>query len=89
MNYVRVDKILPENLIEEIQRYIQGEYIYIPTRPEGRKRWGEKSKNRDYILLRNAEIYNKYLRGTSICSLAEEYFLSESSIKKIVYKKEK
>lgn len=89
MRYVRVDKILPDDLIKEIQKYIQGEYIYIPSKPETRKRWGEKSKSRNYIQSRNAEIFNKYISGYTICSLAEEFFLSESSIKKIVYKNDK
>lgn len=89
MKYVRVDTILPEDLIKEIQRYIQGEYIYIPSCPKARKRWGEKSKNRDYIKIRNAEIYGKYINGGTISNLAEEFYLSESSIKKIVYKKKK
>jgi Mor family transcriptional regulator len=89
MRYVRVDSILPEDLIREIQRYIQDQYIYIPSCPETRKRWGEKTKNRDYIQIRNANIYNKYISGQTIGNLAEEFFLSESSIKKIVYKKEK
>lgn len=87
MNYVRVDTILPDDLIKEIQKYIQGEYIYIPSPPEIRKRWGEKSKSRDYIHGRNAEILRKYINKHTISNLAEEYFLSESSIKKIVYKK--
>lgn len=87
MRYVRVDSILPEELIKEIQKYIQGEYIYIPSSPETRKRWGEKSKNKQYMHSRNAEIHSKYINGCTICKLAEEYFLSESSIKKIVYKK--
>lgn len=89
MKYVRVDKILPDDLIKEIQKYIQGEYIYIPSKPETRKRWGEKSKIRDYIQNRNAEILSKYINGYTICNLAEEFFLSESSIKKIVYKNDK
>lgn len=89
MRYVRVNKILPENLIKEIQKYIQGEYIYIPSCPETRKRWGEKSKNRDYFKNRNLEIQSKYIDGKSISNLAEEFFLSESSIKKIVYKRDK
>ena len=88
MKYVRVDRILPENLIKEIQKYIQGEYIYIPSCPETRKKWGEKSKNRDYIKSRNATIRSKYIGGQTISSLAEEFFLSDSSIKKIVYKKD-
>lgn len=89
MKYVRIENVLPENLIMEIQKYIQGEYIYIPSCPGTRKRWGEKSKSRDYLKTRNAEIYNKYYEGKKIVDLAEEYFLSESSIRKIVYYKSK
>ncbi|MBK1812120.1 hypothetical protein JHL18_15970 [Clostridium sp. YIM B02505] len=89
MKYVRVDSVLPEDLIKEIQKYIQGEYIYIPSCPENRKKWGEKSNNRDYLKNRNAEIYKKYIDGQTISSLAEEFYLSDSSIKKIIYKKER
>lgn len=89
MKYVRVERILPENLIIEIQKYIQGEYIYIPSRPETRKKWGEKSKNRDYINRRNEMIRSKFRGGQTISNLAEEFFLSDSSIKKIVYEKDK
>ncbi|WP_010291958.1 CD3324 family protein [Clostridium senegalense] len=89
MKYVRIDRILPDDLIKEIQKYIQGEYIYIPSLPEKRKRWGEKSKSRDYLKARNEKILNQYIGGQSISNLAEEFFLSDSSIKKIVYKKDK
>lgn len=27
MKYVRIDRILPDDLVKEIQKYIQGEYI--------------------------------------------------------------
>jgi hypothetical protein len=33
--------ILPDNLVREIQKYIQGEYLYIPSEPGKRKKWGE------------------------------------------------
>ncbi len=89
MKYVRIDRILPDNLVKEIQKYIQGEYIYVPSPPEKRKKWGEKSKSRDYIKARNAKILNQYIGGQSISNLAEEFFLSYSSIKKVVYKKDK
>jgi Mor family transcriptional regulator len=89
MKYVRVERVLPEDLIKEIQKYIQGEYIYIPSCAENRKRWGEKSKSREYMQNRNAEIYSKYISGQTVSDLAQEFFLSESSIKKIVYKREK
>lgn len=89
MNYVKANTILPESLIKEIQKYIQGDYIYIPICPEHRKKWGEKSKHREYIKSRNSSICIKHATGMSVANLAEEYFLSESSIKKIVYNKNK
>ncbi|MDU1413729.1 MAG: CD3324 family protein [Clostridium sp.] len=87
MKYVSVEEILPDNLVREIQKYIQGEYIYIPIEPERRKRWGANTKTREELLTRNLEIMAKYRNGKDVCQLAQEFFLSESSIKKIVYGK--
>lgn len=89
MKYVKVETVLPDNLIKEIQKYIQGEYIYIPSQAEKKKRWGENSGSRSYIQGRNEEIRNKYSNGFKIKDLAEEFFLSIDSIKKIVYAKDK
>lgn len=87
MKYVKVENVLPDNLIKEIQKYIQGEYIYIPSPPNTRKKWGENSGNREHIRKRNEDIYSKYRNGYKIKDLAEEYYLSVESIKRIVYKK--
>lgn len=87
MKYVKAEVILPDNLVKEIQKYIQGEYLYIPSQVEKRKRWGEKSGSRSLIQERNQDIRSKYLDGYKIKDLAEKYFLSEDSIKKIVYSK--
>ncbi len=89
MRYVNADTILPENLIKEIQKYIQGEYIYISSQGLKRKKWGEKSGSRKYIQSRNEDIRNKHKEGTTISDLADEFFLSIHSIKKIVYTKNK
>lgn len=87
MRHVKVETILPDNLIREIQKYIQGEYIYIPSGKTARKKWGERSGNRDLLQKRNEEIYTKYKSGYTISELAKEFFLSIDSIKKIVYTK--
>ena len=87
MKYVKVETVLPENLIVEIQKYIQGEYIYVPSKVEKKKRWGENSGSRTYIQNRNEKIRNKYAEGLRINNLAEEFFLSVESIKKIIYAK--
>lgn len=87
MRYVKAETILPDYLVKEIQKYIQGEYVYIPTENTTRKKWGEKSGNRDYIRSRNETICTKHKSGYAITDLADEFFLSVDSIKKIVYGK--
>ena len=85
MKYSKVETILPDNLVREIQKYIQGEYIYIPSQLEKRKKWGENSGSRICIQNRNEKIRNNYKSGHTIINLAEEFFLSIDSIKKILY----
>ena len=87
MDYVNAGVILPDNLVVEIQKYIQGGYLYIPSQGQTRKKWGENSGNRDYIRNRNEDIRGKYTNGYKIKDLAKEFFLSTESIKKIVYRK--
>ncbi|MBS4538953.1 hypothetical protein GOQ27_10790 [Clostridium sp. D2Q-11] len=87
MNYINAEKILPDRLVREIQKHIQGGYVYIPSIPEKRKKWGENSGHREYIRKRNKQISNKYQNGHTIQELAEEFFLSVNSIKKIIYTK--
>ena len=87
MKYARIETILPDNLIREIQKYIQGEYVYIPSPLGKKKKWGENSGSRTNIKNRNEKIRNKYKSGDTIITLAKEFFLSIDSIKKIVYTK--
>ncbi len=89
MKYVKIETILPDNLVKEIQKYIQCEYIYVPSQLEQRKKWGENSGSRAYIQNRNEDICNKYASGHKIKNLAEDFFLFIDSIKKIIYAKNK
>lgn len=87
MKYVNADVILPEELLIEIQKYIQGSMVYIPI-PEGRrKKWGENSGSRTYLSQRNETIRQQYSDGLTIAALSDEYCLSMDSIKKIIYSK--
>lgn len=87
MKYVKAENVLPEHLIKEIQQYVKGNYIYIPTGETPRKKWGEKSGTREYIKQRNENIKARHKEGLKISELADEFFLSIYSIKKIVYSK--
>ena len=32
MRYLNADRVLPAELVQAIQKYVQGEYLYIPTK---------------------------------------------------------
>lgn len=87
MKYVNASNILPENLIMEIQKYVQGETIYIPKPETSYRKWGTLSGGRKLLDKRNSNIKCAFISGTSIQDLADEYFLSIETIKKIVYSK--
>ena len=40
MSYIKAEKILPEELIRQIQEYADGVCIYIPRKPGTRREWG-------------------------------------------------
>ncbi|RXZ77495.1 hypothetical protein EBB07_30715 [Paenibacillaceae bacterium] len=87
MKYVNADIIFPEELLNEIQKYINGGMVYVP-KPKGlRKKWGENSGSRKDLNLRNDEIRKKFFGGDTIDQLSDRFFLSSDSIKKIVYSK--
>ena len=86
MQYENAKDILPESLLKEVQKYAEGKAIYIPKRTK-REGWGEASGYREKLNRRNSAILNRYSAGASIMEIAEEFYLSPETIKKIVYGK--
>lgn len=84
MSYKKADNILPYSLLCAVQQYIDGEYIYIPRKTENRKVWGENTRTRQTLLVRNKKILEKRKEGSSVTDLADQFFLSEKTIYKIV-----
>lgn len=72
--------------MREVQKYAAGKLLYIPSREEKRA-WGEMTGYREQLQKRNRMIRNKYAHGLTVSELADEYFLSLDSIKKIIYAK--
>lgn len=87
MKYINATTILPDMLVEELQKYVQAGYIYIPAKDEQHKSWGELSGYRKKLYERNEIIMKKYQNGVSIEKLSEEYYLSVYAIRKIIYQK--
>lgn len=84
MKHVKAQDVLPEEIVKIIQKYVDGEYLYIPRKNENHKAWGEKSGIKSSLKLRNREIYKKYINGATINELTQEYYLSEKSIRRII-----
>ncbi|MBU3128207.1 hypothetical protein LGL55_23775 [Clostridium tagluense] len=84
MRYSKAQNVLPEEIIKIIQEYVDGEYLYIPRKNGNEKAWGEKNGTRKSLKHRNVEIFNKHIEGASIIELANQYYLSEKSIRRIV-----
>ena len=88
MKYENAKDVLPEELLKEIQKYAAGKLLYVPSGDEKRN-WGEASGYRDKLKKRNLMICNKYANGKTISEIADEYFLSLDTVKKVVYSKKK
>lgn len=88
MGYKRAEQILPDEIIELIQNYVDGTYIYIPKKENTRRAWGEGTTIRAELLERNEQIYAEYQQGSTKKRLAEKYFLSEKAYS-VLYAREK
>ncbi|WP_080874515.1 CD3324 family protein [Oceanobacillus timonensis] len=86
MSYKNGKEVLPPHLLKELQRYIQGELVYIPKQTSQRAGWGEANGSRLALDERNEEICRLYREGYSFEELEQTYNLSMDSIRKIVYK---
>ncbi len=74
MSYIKAKDILPKEILDLIQIYIDGEYLYIPRKESNKKSWGDTTKSKIAIQARNKEILEKYIQGIPVNDLADIYF---------------
>ncbi len=86
MKYENAQNILPDEIIDIIQQYIDGRYLYIPRKDENKKSWGEHSGFKNELEKRNMGIYDSYVKGMSVKELADVYYLTDNSIRRIIRK---
>lgn len=86
MKYKKAQDVLPQYMIEDLQKYIEGGYLYIPKKEENKKSWGENTSTKDELNKRNKEIAKKHKIGKTIEELADEYYLTGYSIRRIIKK---
>lgn len=85
MKYINAKTVFPQSLLDEMQKYIQGECVYIPKIPTNYKKWGTDTDSKNKTAQRNNEILQAFKTGASVYELSCMYHLSEETIKKIVY----
>lgn len=84
MGYRKAAEILPAEVIELIQQYVDGESIYIPRKEGHRQEWGAGTQIRQELSNRDRQIYEEYEAGSRVFELADKYCLSEKSIQRII-----
>ena len=87
MKYRNAKDVLPADLLEQVQKYVQGEYLYIPIRD--RYKVESVTDYKTELEKRDRHIYTQYLEGMDQKRLSRIYNLSESSIRRIVMKQRK
>jgi len=89
MGYIKAEEVLPAELVELIQEYVEGQMIYIPKKREHKTAWGTHTGTKDFLCRRNEQICMEYLEGVKVAELAEKYFLTEKSIQRIIRNRKK
>lgn len=84
MKYENAQNILPDDILNQLQQYVDGIYLYIPKKDNSKKSWGQDSGIKRELAKRNCEIYEKFLEGISVKELARNYYLTENSIRRII-----
>lgn len=82
MSYIRADEILPRELLEAIQQYVDGQTIYIPKKEK--QEWGSGTSAKEFFRERNESIYKSYQEGISEEELSRRFSLSRKSIQRIL-----
>ena len=82
MSYIKADDVLPQELIETIQQYVDGKMIYIPSKEK--QEWGTTTSAKVFFRERNERIFETYKSGMGLRELARSFSLSEKSIQRIL-----
>lgn len=84
MSYKKAEEILPKELLEQVQEYVDGQNLYIPRKSGHKKAWGCGTTYRDELHQRNRRIRDEHRAGLTARQLAKKYHLSEKSISRIL-----
>ena len=62
MSYKKATNLLPDELLREVQQYVDGELIYIPRLDANRRDWGQDTSTRGELAAQRADTCRLPLR---------------------------
>lgn len=83
MKYVNAADVLPQDLLDEISRYVGGKLLYVPAISK-KCAWGEKNGSKRYYEERNQKMKDMYRHGENVEELSRLFCLSNETVRKIV-----
>ena len=84
MRYINATQVLPADLLEAVQTYADGIFLYIPRKAGHKRPWGTSTATRQELSQRNTRIFQEYLAGADTETLAQRFFLSPKTIGRIL-----
>ncbi|MBN2794416.1 MAG: phosphotransferase [Clostridia bacterium] len=84
MRYVNGNSVLPQDLIKEIRKYVEGLYVYIPKGEDKSRKTNTETNFHKEVKIRNSRIYDQFLSGKPVEEIALQNYLSEKSIRRII-----
>ena len=60
MSYKKATHVLPQELLRQVQKYIDGEFLYIPRAADRKKGWGDATSTRQELQERK-DVYKRQI----------------------------
>lgn len=87
--YRNAEKVLPAELLRQVQEYVQGEELYIPKSSSARLGWGEHNGTRKQLQERNQIMLQLRTKGCSIDGLCQRFHLGRDTVRRILRQERK
>ena len=72
MSYINIYDVLPKEIVEQIQEYVDGVKVYIPKKADNHKSWGSNTDTKQLVSSRNHQIRLEHQNGLTVSELAQK-----------------
>ena len=84
MSYINIYDVLPKEIVEQIQEYVDGVKVYIPKKADNHKSWGSNTDTKQLVSSRNHQIRLEHQNGLTVSELAHDNRLNNTKAPKLL-----